>query len=59
MKDNSTRTGTESANGGEGPAARRYEAPTLILVGNARDLLAGRAGTVMDATPPPATQAGH
>jgi hypothetical protein len=30
-----------------------YEAPTVKLIGNARDLLAGAAGTVADAPPIP------
>ena len=43
---------------GDGGVARlSYEAPTLTLVGNARDLLAGGAGTKPDADPPPSFQA--
>ncbi len=34
-----------------GSPVSRYEAPTLTLVGNARDLLAGSTGTSPDANP--------
>lgn len=37
--------------GGVGSPASRYEAPTLTLVGNARDLLAGGTGTIADVPP--------
>jgi hypothetical protein len=40
-----------SLGGGVGSPASRYEAPTLTLVGNARDLLAGGTGTVADMPP--------
>jgi hypothetical protein len=36
---------------GVGSSASQYEAPTLTLVGNARDLLAGSTGTSPDANP--------
>ena len=40
-----------SVGDGIGSPASRYEAPTLTLVGNARDLLAGGTGTSPDANP--------
>lgn len=51
--------GLPGSSGGDGGLARpSYEAPTLTLVGNARDLLAGGTGTQPDADPPPSFQAG-
>ena len=35
-----------------------YEAPTVTLVGNVRDLLAGATGSAPDAEPPPDSQPG-
>jgi hypothetical protein len=38
------------------PAKHTYEAPRLIPMGNARDLLASSSGTKMDFSPPPANR---
>jgi hypothetical protein len=35
-----------------------YDAPTVTLVGNVRDLLAGATGSAPDAEPPPDSQPG-
>jgi hypothetical protein len=40
----------------DGRERQPYEAPSVTLVGNARDLLAGAAGTIADVAAPPATQ---
>jgi hypothetical protein len=44
--------------GDDGSKRLSYEAPTLTLVGNARDLLAGGSGTIQDVQPLPGTQVG-
>jgi hypothetical protein len=57
--DASEKSKGPSGSSDDGGLARlSYEAPTLTLVGNARDLLAGGAGTRPDADPPPSSQAG-
>jgi len=44
-------SGTETLTVRGSDVARRYEPPTLVLVGNARDLLAGRTGSAPDSNP--------
>jgi hypothetical protein len=56
----SGKTDNESENfgGADVSALRQYVQPTLTLIGNARDLLAGNSGSQQD-TGPKATQAGE
>jgi hypothetical protein len=50
MSDKTTGEATECSGRGSGEDATRlpYEAPKLTRLGNARELLAGNAGSVMD-----------
>ena len=53
MSDMTTGEATERSEGGTESASRAYEAPKLTRLGNARELLAGNAGSVTDVMPTP------
>ena len=57
MSDSTTGHAAEGSGGGEGDSKEGssrtpYEAPKLTRLGNARELLAGNAGSVTDQSPP-------
>jgi hypothetical protein len=53
MSDTTTGEATERSEGTGAPTRPSYEAPKLTRLGNARELLAGNAGSVPDMTPRP------
>jgi len=55
MSDMTTGEAMEGSQGGteKAPLSRAYEAPKLTRLGNARELLAGNAGSVTDVMPTP------
>lgn len=54
MSDTTKGEETERSEGAAGDSTRRpYEAPKLTRLGNARELLAGNSGSVVDMNPTP------